>query len=76
MKQDISGDGLADPTDHAPGLFYLLEMRGPEQIGTRRGAELFLLALLRLVCDICFYMTISLSSDLPLLSAANLLFFQ
>jgi hypothetical protein len=29
-------------------LFYLLEKRGPSQIATRRGAELFLLALLRL----------------------------
>ncbi|VUC25657.1 unnamed protein product [Clonostachys rosea] len=46
--RDISGEGLGDASEHAPGLFYLLERRGPEQIGTRRGAELFLLALLRL----------------------------
>ncbi|RSL47091.1 hypothetical protein CEP54_013555 [Fusarium duplospermum] len=46
--KDISGEGLGDPKEHAPGLFYLLEKRGPAQIGTRRGAELFLLALLRL----------------------------
>ncbi|KAF5003172.1 hypothetical protein FDECE_10240 [Fusarium decemcellulare] len=46
--KDISGEGLGDPKEHAPGLFYLLEKRGPGQIGTRRGAELFLLALLRL----------------------------
>ncbi|KAM0548807.1 hypothetical protein ACHAPJ_009663 [Fusarium lateritium] len=46
--KDFSGEGLGDPNEHAPGLFYLLEKRGPSQIGTRRGAELFLLALLRL----------------------------
>ncbi|KAM5369007.1 hypothetical protein ACJZ2D_009210 [Fusarium nematophilum] len=46
--KDISGEGLGDPNEHAPGLFYLLEKRGPGQIGTRRGAELFLLAHLRL----------------------------
>ncbi|CAH0052249.1 unnamed protein product [Clonostachys solani] len=46
--RDISGEGLGDASEHAPGLFYLLERRGPGQIGTRRGAELFLLALLRL----------------------------
>ncbi|KAH7230699.1 hypothetical protein B0J15DRAFT_506220 [Fusarium solani] len=46
--KDISGEGLGDPKEHAPGLFYLLEKRGPCQIGTRRGAELFLLAHLRL----------------------------
>jgi hypothetical protein len=49
FHQDISGEGLGDASEHAPGLFYLLEKRGPGQIGTRRGAELFLLALLRLV---------------------------
>lgn len=47
--QDISGEGLGDPNEHAPGLFYLLEKRGPGQIGTKRGAELFHLALIRLV---------------------------
>uniref|UniRef100_A0A0D2YAT5 Uncharacterized protein n=1 Tax=Fusarium oxysporum (strain Fo5176) TaxID=660025 RepID=A0A0D2YAT5_FUSOF len=46
--KDFSGEGLGDPNEHASGLFYLLEKRGPSQIGTRRGAELFLLALLRL----------------------------
>ncbi|KAH7183447.1 uncharacterized protein B0J16DRAFT_345810 [Fusarium flagelliforme] len=46
--KDFSGEGLGDPNEHASGLFYLLERRGPSQIGTRRGAELFLLALLRL----------------------------
>ncbi|KAH8657349.1 hypothetical protein BGZ61DRAFT_371385 [Ilyonectria robusta] len=45
---DISGEGLGDPNEHAPGLFYLLEKRGPGQIGTKRGAELFHLALIRL----------------------------
>ena len=48
-EQDISGEGLGDPNEHAPGLFYLLERRGLEQIATRRGVELFHLALLRLV---------------------------
>ncbi|KPM40498.1 hypothetical protein AK830_g6040 [Neonectria ditissima] len=46
--KDISGEGSGDPNEHAPGLFYLLERRGPGQIATRRGAELFLLALLKL----------------------------
>ncbi|KAF4998638.1 hypothetical protein FGRMN_2964 [Fusarium graminum] len=47
-EQDFSGEGLGDPKEHAAGLFYLLEKRGPSQIGTKWGAELFLLALLRL----------------------------
>ncbi|SPJ73364.1 uncharacterized protein FTOL_03094 [Fusarium torulosum] len=46
--KDFSGEGLGDPNEHASGLFYLLEKRGPSQIGTRRGSELFLLAHLRL----------------------------
>lgn len=46
--KDVSGEGTGDPNEHAPGLFYLLEKRGPGQIATRRGAELFLLAHLRL----------------------------
>ncbi|KAH7129804.1 hypothetical protein B0J13DRAFT_482093 [Dactylonectria estremocensis] len=46
--KDISGEGSGDPNEHAPGLFYLVEKRGPGQIGTKRGAELFHLALLRL----------------------------
>ncbi|KAL6915014.1 hypothetical protein FSHL1_012687 [Fusarium sambucinum] len=46
--KDFSGEGLGDPNEHASGLFYLLEKRGPSQIATRRGSELFLLALLRL----------------------------
>jgi hypothetical protein len=37
--------------EHAPGLFYLLERRGLEQLTTDRGTELFLLSLLRLVRD-------------------------
>ncbi|KAF5025490.1 hypothetical protein F66182_2395 [Fusarium sp. NRRL 66182] len=49
QEQDLSGEGLGDPKEHASGLFYLLEKRGPSQIGTKRGAELFLLALLRLI---------------------------
>ncbi len=47
--KDISGEGSGDPNEHASGLFYLLEARGPDQIFSRTGAELFLLALLRLV---------------------------
>lgn len=50
--QDFSGEGLGDPNEHASGLFYLLEKRGPSQIGTRRGSELFMLAHLRLVSQI------------------------
>ena len=42
---------MGDSSEHASGLFYLIERRGPEQIGTRRGVELFLLALLRLVSE-------------------------
>lgn len=47
--KDITGDGIGDPSEHAPGLYYLLEKRGMEQLATRRGVELFLLALIRLV---------------------------
>lgn len=47
--KDLSGEGSGDPSDHAAGLFYLLEKRGFEQLATRRGFELFILALLRLV---------------------------
>lgn len=47
--KDISGEGVGDPSEHAPGLYYLLERRGMEQLATRRGVELFLLALIRLV---------------------------
>lgn len=50
--KDISGEGSGDPNEHASGLFYLLEARGPDQIFSRTGAELFLLALLRLVSDL------------------------
>lgn len=49
MLKDISGEGSGDPNEHAPGLFYLIEKRGPEQITTSRGAELLFLALIRLV---------------------------
>jgi hypothetical protein len=47
--KDISGEESGDPAEHAPGLFYLIERRGPEQIATSRGAELLFLALIRLV---------------------------
>lgn len=47
--KDISGEGSGDPGEHAPGLFYLIEKRGPEQIATSRGAELLFMALIRLV---------------------------
>lgn len=50
--EDISGEGSGDPSEHAPGLFYLIEKRGPEQIATSRGAELLFLALIRLVSRI------------------------
>ncbi|AEO71237.1 uncharacterized protein THITE_2147922 [Thermothielavioides terrestris NRRL 8126] len=46
--KDISGEAAGDPGEHAPGLFYLIEKRGPEQIVTSRGAELLFLALIRL----------------------------
>ncbi|KAL2177417.1 uncharacterized protein P884DRAFT_223917 [Thermothelomyces heterothallicus CBS 202.75] len=46
--KDISGEGSGDPGEHAPGLYYLVEKRGPEQIATSRGAELLFLALIRL----------------------------
>ena len=47
--KDISGEESGHPNEHAPGLFYLIEKRGPEQIATSRGAELLFLALIRLV---------------------------
>ncbi|KAK0714095.1 hypothetical protein B0T26DRAFT_678350 [Lasiosphaeria miniovina] len=46
--KDISGEESGDPGEHAPGLFYLIEKRGPEQIVTSRGAELLFLGLIRL----------------------------
>lgn len=46
--KDISGEVSVDPGEHAPGLFYLVEKRGSEQIVTSRGAELLFLALIRL----------------------------
>ena len=47
--KDVSGEGLGDPNEHAPGLFYLIEKRGLEQMATRSGSELLFLALIRLV---------------------------
>ena len=54
MLNDICGEQTGGPREHAPGLYYLVEKRGPEQIATSRGAELLFLALIRLV-----------SSDVP-----------
>ncbi|KAJ4303882.1 hypothetical protein N0V88_001480 [Collariella sp. IMI 366227] len=48
VLKDISGEKHGGTSDHAPGLFYLVEKRGPEQIATSRGAELLFLALIRL----------------------------
>lgn len=48
-QQDISGEGLGDPCEHASGLYYLLEKRGTEQVCTGRGIELLLLSLIKLV---------------------------
>ncbi|KAI8623354.1 hypothetical protein F5Y19DRAFT_458919 [Xylariaceae sp. FL1651] len=42
------GEGWGDPGEHASGLYYLLEKRGFEQLCTRRGFELLILALLKL----------------------------
>lgn len=52
MLKDISGERPDGPCEHAPGLFYLVEKRGPEQIATSQGAELLFLALIRLVSSI------------------------
>ena len=49
VLKDISGERPGGSSEHAPGLFYLVEKRGPEQIATSRGAELLFLALIRLV---------------------------
>lgn len=48
-QQDITGEGQGDIQEHASGLYYILENRGVEQLCTRRGFELFLLALIKLV---------------------------
>ncbi|KAI0118237.1 hypothetical protein GGR51DRAFT_207893 [Nemania sp. FL0031] len=48
MFKDIGEEGWGDPSEHAPGLYYLLQKRGVEQFCTSRGFELFLLALLKL----------------------------
>jgi hypothetical protein len=47
--KDVSGEGMGDASEHAAGLYYLLERRGVEQLATRKGWELFMLALIRLV---------------------------
>jgi hypothetical protein len=47
--RDIGGERPDQDNEHAPGLFYLLQKRGLEQLTTRRGTEILLLALLRLV---------------------------
>ncbi|MBE3047391.1 hypothetical protein IMZ48_33735, partial [Candidatus Bathyarchaeota archaeon] len=47
--KDVSGEESGDPNEHAPGLFYLIEKRGMEQMATSRGSELLFLALVRLV---------------------------
>lgn len=47
--KDVSGEESGDPSEHAPGLFYLIEKRGLEQMATSRGSELLFLALIRLV---------------------------
>lgn len=49
VLKDISGEKHGGTSEHAPGLFYLVEKRGPEQIATSRGAELLFLSLIRLV---------------------------
>ncbi|GAP87192.1 putative transcriptional regulatory protein [Rosellinia necatrix] len=46
--KDIGEAGWGDPSEHASGLYYLLERRGVEQFCTQRGFELFLLSLLKL----------------------------
>ncbi|KAF4958828.1 hypothetical protein FGADI_2172 [Fusarium gaditjirri] len=46
--KDISGEGFGDPSEHASGLYSLLEMRGVEQLATGTGFELYILSLLRL----------------------------
>ncbi|KAI1155445.1 hypothetical protein F4825DRAFT_407792 [Nemania diffusa] len=48
MLKDIDEEGWGDPSEHAPGIYYLVEKRGVEQFFTSRGFELFLLALLKL----------------------------
>ncbi|KAF3007242.1 hypothetical protein E8E14_009334 [Neopestalotiopsis sp. 37M] len=48
LFKDISGEDWGDPCEHAPGLYYLLERRGMEQLCTNRGFELFMLALIKL----------------------------
>lgn len=52
VQQEIGEEGYGDPSEHAAGLYYLLEKRGMEQLCTNRGSELFLLALLKLVSQI------------------------
>ncbi|KAH7303079.1 hypothetical protein B0I35DRAFT_472427 [Stachybotrys elegans] len=46
--KDISGEGFGDPSEHASGLYSLLEMRGVGQLATGSGFELYILSLLRL----------------------------
>ncbi|KAH8812233.1 hypothetical protein F5884DRAFT_305618 [Xylogone sp. PMI_703] len=46
--KDITGENSGDPNEHAPGLYYLIDKRGDGQLATNRGAELLVLALIRL----------------------------
>ncbi|TGJ79739.1 hypothetical protein E0Z10_g9025 [Xylaria hypoxylon] len=48
MFKDIGEESWGDSTEHASGLYYLLEKRGVEQLCISRGFELFLLAILKL----------------------------
>ncbi|KAF4119940.1 hypothetical protein GMORB2_3628 [Geosmithia morbida] len=57
--QDVSGENSGDPKSHASGLYYLLERRGPEQLSTRVGFELYVLALIRLQVYCFIYNDIS-----------------
>ncbi|KXJ85885.1 hypothetical protein Micbo1qcDRAFT_190807 [Microdochium bolleyi] len=45
---DISGEGGARDGGHAPGLYYLLEQRGKDQLLTKTGSEIFFLGVMRL----------------------------
>jgi hypothetical protein len=71
VLKDISGERHGGSSEHAPGLFYLVEKRGPEQIATSRGAELLFLSLIRLVSLTCLHTLIFLVSGVVILTPSS-----
>ncbi|KAI9162838.1 Cytochrome P450 monooxygenase ALT8 [Paramyrothecium foliicola] len=46
--KDMSGESFGDASEHAAGIYYLLDIRGIEQLATSTGVELLIFSLMRL----------------------------